>query len=100
MDLFGKLGDIRKKMDEIKSRLDTIYIDEQSSDGKIKITVTANRKVKEINIVEAIQTMEKDELQELLETVINRALERAETVSENEMRAAGKDLLPGFPGLF
>jgi DNA-binding protein YbaB len=99
-DILNKLGDFKKKMEEIRARLDTIYIDEQSSDGRIKVTVNANRKVKSI-FIDPIMIAEgnSDEIQETLETVLNRALERAESVSESEMKSAGKDMLPGFPGL-
>lgn len=100
-DILNKLGDIKKKMDEIKSRLDTIYIDEQSSDGKIKVTVTGNRKIKSVELDPSMMNADNtEEIQETLETVMNRALERAEAISEMEMKSAGKDLLPGFPGLF
>jgi nucleoid-associated protein EbfC len=99
-DILNKLGDFKKKMEEIKSRLDNIYIDEQSSDGKIKITVTGNRKVKSVSIDPSLMNAgNAEEIQETLEIVLNRALERAEGVSEMEMKSAGRDMLPGFPGL-
>ena len=99
-DMINKLGSIKKKMEEIKSRLDTIYIEETAGNGMIKITMSANKKVKSIYIDEQLCTaVRKDELQELLKTTMNKALEKAESVHEAEMKAAGKDLLPGFPGL-
>jgi nucleoid-associated protein EbfC len=97
-DILNKLGDFKKKMDEIKARLDVIYIDEQTPDGKLKVTLTGNRKVKSIQINPDMLSKENaEELQEQLEIVLNRALERAEKVSEAEMKSAGKDMLPGFP---
>ncbi|CAN5418619.1 YbaB/EbfC family nucleoid-associated protein [soil metagenome] len=96
-DLINKFGDIKKKMDEIKSRLDLISVEGEA--GAVKVTVTANRKVKSISIDESLLNPNcKEELQELLETALNRALTNAEQVSETEMKAAGKDFLPGFPG--
>ncbi len=99
-DILSKLGDMKKKMDEIKSRLDAIYIDEKSPDGTIKVTVTGNRKVKSIHIDPSLFTDgNHEEVREMLEIVLNRALDNAEKVSEAEMKSAGRDLLPGFPGL-
>jgi DNA-binding YbaB/EbfC family protein len=101
LDIFGKLGDLKKKMDEIRSRLDAIYIDESSQDGNVKVTVTGNRKVKSIYIDASLLSPDrKEELEEVLETQLNRALDRAEAVSESEMKSAGRDMLPGMPGLF
>ncbi|MEP7263762.1 MAG: YbaB/EbfC family nucleoid-associated protein [Bacteroidota bacterium] len=99
-DILNKLGDVKKKMEEIKSRLNSIYIDDQSPDGKIKVTLTGNRKVKSVYIDPALVAEgNAEEIQEMLETVLNRALDKAEKISEDEMKSAGKDLLPGFPGL-
>ena len=100
LDILSKLGDFKKKMEEIKTRIDAIYIDEQSSDGKIKVTVNANRKVQSVFIDPSmVAEGNVEEIQETLEIVLNRALERAEGVSEMEMKAAGREMLPGFPGL-
>jgi nucleoid-associated protein EbfC len=97
-DILNKLGDVKKKMDEIKSRLDNIYIDDQTPDGKIKVTVTGNRKVKTVFIDPGLLLSENaEEITENLEAVLNRALEKAERISEDEMKSAGRDLLPGFP---
>jgi nucleoid-associated protein EbfC len=99
-DILNKFGDLRKKMEEIKSRLDAIYIDEHTADKLIRVTVTGNRKIKSIFIDSTLMQVEKnEEVQELLEITLNRALSRAEEIAETEMKSAGRDLLPGFPGL-
>ncbi len=98
-DILSKLGDVKKKMDEIKSRLDAVSVDGDAGNGKVKVTVTGNRKLKSIHIDDSLLSMDaKDELIDLLEMATNNALERAEQVSEAEMKAAGRDFLPGMPG--
>src|SRR5688572_14378169 len=98
-DLIGKLGEVKKKMDEMKARLATVLIDGEAGEGRVKVTVTGNRQVKNVHIDDSLLAPEhKDELQDLLEVALNRALENAEAVSETEMKAAGKDFLPGMPG--
>lgn len=98
-DLLGKMGEVKKKMDEIKSRLDHVLVDAESGDGRVRITATGNRKIKSIKIDEALLSPDnKEELEDLLEVAVNRALEKAEATSEAEMKAAGRDLLPGMPG--
>ena len=98
-DMLNKLGDVKKKMDEIKQRLDLITVEGDSGNGVVKVILTANRKVKSISISDELLKIEsKEELQDLLEIALNRALENAENISETEMKAAGKDFLPGFPG--
>jgi DNA-binding YbaB/EbfC family protein len=99
-DMLGKLGEVKRKMEEIKSRLNSVYVDGSAGSGKVKITLTANRAVKEVFIDPSLcNEHSREELQDLLELAMNDALVKAENVSETEMKSAGRDLLPGFPGL-
>ena len=45
MGMMGKLKEAQSKIEETKKRLDSVFIDEQSQDGSIKVSVTANRKI-------------------------------------------------------
>ena len=49
-DMMGKLKETQKKIEDTKKRLDTILVDETSNDGKLNITLTANRTIKSITI--------------------------------------------------
>ncbi|MBK6642617.1 MAG: YbaB/EbfC family nucleoid-associated protein [Bacteroidia bacterium] len=100
-DMLGKLGEVKKAMDEIKARLDTVMVDGEAGEGSIRVTMTGNRLVKSIVIADKLMAPDrKEELQELLELAVNRASEKAQNVSEAEMKAAGQGLLPNIPGLF
>lgn len=99
--MLGKLGEVKKAMDEIKARLDTIMVDGEAGEGSIRVTMTGNRVVKSIVIADKLMVSDrKEELQELLELAVNRASEKAQNVSEAEMKVAGQGLLPNIPGLF
>jgi nucleoid-associated protein EbfC len=98
-DLINKLGEVKKKMDEVKNRLNTILLDAESGEGRVKVTVTGNRQVKSVQVDDSLLHPDhKEELQDLLEVALNRALEKAEATNEAEMKAAGRDFLPGMPG--
>ena len=100
-DMLGKLQEIKKSMDEIKARLETISVEGRSGNGSVLVHMNGNRVVKEITIDPSLmESSRKEELEELLETAINDAGEKARQVSESEMKAAGKGLLPDIPGLF
>lgn len=99
--MLGKLGEVKKAMDEIKARLDTVMVDGEAGEGSIRVTMTGNRMVKSIVIADKLMAPDrKEELQELLELAVNRASDKAQNVSEAEMKAAGQGLLPNIPGLF
>ena len=42
MGMMGKLKETQQKIEDTKKRLDTVLIDEQSTDGLLKVTLTAN----------------------------------------------------------
>ena len=52
MNMMGKLKETQKKVEDTKKRLDTVLIDEKSTDERLKITLTANRTIKSITIAE------------------------------------------------
>ena len=50
MNLMGKLKETQQKVEATKKRLDTVLMDENSNDGLLEITITANREIKKIHI--------------------------------------------------
>ncbi|MFM7016896.1 MAG: YbaB/EbfC family nucleoid-associated protein [Bacteroidota bacterium] len=98
-DILSKLGDVQKKMEEVKTRLDAVYVEGVSAQGQVKVTLTANKKMKAIDIDPCLLFPErKEEVQDFLELAFAEALKKADDISETEMKAAGRDMLPGFPG--
>lgn len=96
---FGMLNQMQQKMEETKKRLDTITVTGEADSGKIKVTVTGNRTVKEVSI-EDHQKYEKEELEELLITALNRAIENADKVNDSEMKGSASGFMPDLPGMF
>jgi DNA-binding YbaB/EbfC family protein len=97
-DILGKLGQMKSKMEEVKNRLDGVSVTGESGGGEVRVILNGNRKVLSVSIEPHLLFPEKrEEVEELVETAMNRALDEATKVSEAEMKAVGKDLLPGFP---
>ena len=98
MGMMGKLKEAQKKVEETKERLHTVLLDESSNDGKLKVTITANRTIKSLEIDEELLT-DKDMLEDYLILTLNKAIERATTVNETELAAVAKEGMPNIPGL-
>ncbi len=98
MGMMGKLRDTQLKIEETKKRLDTVLIDEQSNDGLLKVTLTANRAVKSIEIDDSLLE-DKEQLEDYLVLVMNKAIEKATKVNEAELAAVAQDGMPNIPGL-
>jgi nucleoid-associated protein EbfC len=99
MGMMGKLQETQKKIEETKKRLDTVLVDEQSSDGLLKVTLTANRAIKSLSIDDSLLE-DKEQLEDYLILVLNKAIEKATGVNEAELAAVAKDGMPNIPGLF
>jgi DNA-binding protein YbaB len=99
--MFDKLMAAQQKADEIKKRLDTISVYGEVEGGAIKVTATANKSITGIEINDDFyKNADREELEELLQAAVNKALEQAEQVSAAEMQNMTKDMLGGLGGLF
>ena len=98
MGMMGKLRETQQKLEDTKKRLDTVLIDEQSSDGLLKITITANRTIKSITVDDALLE-DKEQLEDYLVLVMNKAIQKASSVNQTELDAVSKMDLPMIPGM-
>jgi len=86
---------------EIKKRLDTISVYGEVEGGAIKVTATGNKAITAVEIKEEFfKEADKEELEELLLTAINKALTQADQVSAAEMQSATQGMLGGLGGMF
>lgn len=91
----------QQQAEEIKKRLDTVSVYGEVEGGAIRVTATANKAITAINIDEDFfKDIDKEALEELLLTAINKALAQADQVSAVEMQAATKNMLGGLGGMF
>lgn len=98
MGMMGKLKETQKKVEETKKRLDTILLDESSTDGKLSVSLTANREIKSITIDDALM-QDKEQLEDYLVLTLNKAIEKASKVQETELGAVAKEGMPNIPGM-
>jgi hypothetical protein len=98
MGMMGKLKETQAKVEATKQRLNSVYIDESSSDGLLKITVTGNRAIKSIEIDEQL-LKDKEQLEDYLILTLNKAIEKAANVNETELAAVAKEGMPNIPGM-
>lgn len=96
--MMDKLKEAQQKIEETKARLNTVLVDGESGDGKVKVTVTANREIRSIDIADDLFN-EKDALEDYLIIALNNALGKANDINETEMAAAAKGGLPDMPGM-
>jgi len=98
MGMMNKLKEAQEKVELTKKRLDTVLIDEQSADGLLKVTITANREIKNVSVDETLLE-DKEQLEDYLVLTLNKAIKRATEINEAEIGSAAKDGMPDIPGM-
>jgi DNA-binding protein YbaB len=98
MGMMGKLKETQQKIEDTKKRLDTVLIDEQSTDGLLKITLTANSVIKNITIADSLLE-DKEQLEDYMILVLNKAIQKAAKVNQAELDAVAKVDMPMIPGM-
>ena len=98
MGMMGKLRETQQKIEDTKKRLDTVLVDEQSNDNLLKVTLTANAKIKSIAIDDSLLE-DKEQLEDYLILVLNKAIEKAAKINQAELDAVAKMDMPMIPGM-
>ena len=75
-----------------------VLIDENTADGLLKVTITANREIKSISIDDRL-LQDKEQLEDYLVLTLNKAIEKATNVNETELAAVAKEGMPNIPGM-
>jgi len=96
--MMQKLKDAQQKVEETKIRLNTVLIDGQSNNGKVRVSITANREIKSVSIADEL-LQDKEALEDYLIIALNDAISKATKINEAELAAAAKDGMPNIPGM-
>lgn len=96
--MMQKLKEAKQKVEETKIRLNTVIVEGQSNNGKVKVSITANREIKSILLAEELMN-DKEALEDYLILAVNDAITKATIINEAELAAAAKGGIPNIPGM-
>lgn len=98
MGMMGKLKETQEKVKQTKERLNTVTLEESSSDGLLSVAITANRELKAIHIDDKLLE-DKEQLEDYILLTVNKAISKASDIHESELAAVAKDGMPNIPGM-
>ncbi len=89
---------MQKEMQKVQSQLGNLTVSEEAGGGMIKATVNGNKELLSVEIdPQVIIPAEKEILEDLVVAAVNKALQSANKLAEEEMAKVTKGMLP--PGL-
>ena len=98
MKMMGQMQETQRKIEAAQQMLSSVIIDHSSSDNLLKVSITANSELKNIDIHDSLLE-DKEQLEDYLILVINQAIEKAIARNKTELDAVAKIDLPMIPGM-
>ncbi|MEM6864477.1 MAG: YbaB/EbfC family nucleoid-associated protein [Bacteroidota bacterium] len=98
MGMMGKLKETQEKVQATKERMNTVLVEQKSADGLVRVTLTANREIKSIEMDDTLLE-DREQLEDYLVLTLNKALEKATEIQETELGAVAKEGMPNIPGM-
>lgn len=87
---------MQQALEESKLRLESTIVTGESGGGLVRIEMNGNRKLTSLQINTSIKEMEKEDLEDLLTVALDRAIEAANQVNEQEVSSSARQFIPGL----
>jgi DNA-binding protein YbaB len=100
--MMQQILEMRQQMEAFKENFQSRVFSIKDVENEINVEIFGNKKIKDIQINSALLNEDrKEELEERLQIIINKAAEEADKTQEQELAKLTQNLFPGgLPGLF
>ena len=92
---------MQKQIDDVQGQLSDLIIDAESGGGMVAVKVNGKQEVVELTIDPDAMEEDKEMLEDLIISALNKALSKAQTVSQDKMNAVTGGMMSGLkiPGM-
>ncbi|MDG5766924.1 YbaB/EbfC family nucleoid-associated protein [Balneolales bacterium ANBcel1] len=95
-DMFGKLNEFQKKMEETREQLHLIEVEAEAGGGMVRVKANGNRQITSITLDrDVIDPNDTEMLEDLVIAGVNQALKKADEAAQEKMGEITRGMMPG-----
>lgn len=100
-NLLKQAQDVQKKIEEIQNQLADMVVDAEAGGGMVSVKVNGKQEILQINIDPEAMKEDKEMLEDLIISAVNKALTKAQTHSQEKMNNITGGMISGLkiPGI-
>ena len=93
--------EMQKRMETVQNELGDIVIDADSGGGMVKVKINGNLELKELNIQDEVLEEDKEMIEDLVISAVNKGINLAQAKSKEKMDSVTGGMLSGLniPGM-
>ena len=99
--LLKQAQDVQKKIEQVQDQLSDMIIESEAGGGMIKVKVNGKQEVLELSIDQNTLEEDKEVIEDLIVSALNKALSKAQSDSQEKMNSVTGGMMSGLkiPGL-
>ena len=93
--------DVQKKIEQVQNQLSDMIIESESGWGMVKVKVNGKQEVLELDIDQTTLEEDKEVIEDLIVSALNKALSKAQADSQEKMNSVTGGMMSGLkiPGM-
>ena len=93
--------EMQKRMETVQNELGDIVIDADSGGGMVNVKINGNLELQELNIQDEVISEDKEMIEELVISAVNKGINMAQAKSKEKMESVTGGMLSGLniPGM-
>ena len=96
--LLKQAQEMQTQIEEVQNQLSDMIIDAESGGGMVSVKVNGKQEVLELNIEESALDEDKELLEDLIISAVNKGLSKAQAESQNKMNSVTGGMMGGMMG--
>ena len=99
--LLKQAQDVQKQIEQVQNQLSDMIIESEAGGGMVKVKVNGRQEVLELNIDQSTLEEDKEVIEDLIVSALNKALTKAQSDSQEKMNSVTGGMMSGLkmPGM-